>query len=122
MKGLAHVILFPAHLVLTGCGFIGHAFADDINFTDWATTSCISKAAEGHAQLDCVGKSAQACIRDTPHGETTIGMMACYDAERAYWDGRLNMANQVLMKQHQASDSEMKNVRAGEKVGQEAAA
>lgn len=110
MKCSDHVILFLVHLVLMSSGFAGHALADEINFTEWATTSCMSKAPEGHAQLECVGKSAQSCMRDTPHGETTIGMMGCYDAERTYWDNRLNMAYRVLMKQHQSSDAEMKKL------------
>lgn len=97
-------------LILTAISGIEQAAADEINFTDWATTSCISNAPAGHAQLDCIGKSAQACMQTSRHGETTAGMMACYDAERAYWDGRLNMAYHVLISQHRSSDREMQEL------------
>lgn len=97
-------------LILTAIPGIEQAAADEINFTDWATTSCISNAPAGHAQLDCIGKSAQDCMQTTRHGETTVGMMACYDAERAYWDDRLNMAYQVLISQHRSSDRELQKL------------
>lgn len=110
MTSLAMRIWLLMYLVVVGVPVIGQADAGKIEFTEWATTSCMSKAPEGYAQLDCIGKSAQACIQATRDGETTVGMMACYDSERAYWDKRLNTAYQVLINRHRASDLELQNL------------
>lgn len=110
MTSLAMRIWLLMYLIVFGVPVIGQADAGKIEFTEWATTSCISKAPEGYAQLDCIGKSAQACIQATRDGETTVGMMACYDTDRAYWDKRLNTAYQVLINQRRTSDLEMQKL------------
>jgi uncharacterized protein YecT (DUF1311 family) len=41
--------------------------------------------------LDCPGQAAQACMT-APGGDSTLGMMACLEAELGYWQGRLDAA------------------------------
>lgn len=66
-------------------------------FSPVTTETCVSEAAgaspglSGQAVLDCVGRSAAACMM-TPGGDTTIGMMECLEGELSFWDARLNAA------------------------------
>jgi uncharacterized protein YecT (DUF1311 family) len=86
-------------------------------FSSQATAACVSRAEaatpsrSGHAVLDCVGLSAQACMAK-PGGDTTIGMRECLEAEHRYWDGRLNAAYAARMARSRAEDREMNQIRA----------
>ncbi len=86
-------------------------------FVPKATDSCVAKATaasktkSGHAVLDCVGLSAQACM-NTPGGDTTVGMMDCLRGELDYWDAKLNAAYSKRRAEAKAEDAEMKRIGA----------
>ncbi|WP_439526053.1 lysozyme inhibitor LprI family protein [Roseovarius mucosus] len=94
----------------------GAAQAEPVFLPD-ATLACTREAERlapnlsGHAVLDCVGRSAQACMT-TDGGETTIGMIDCLDAELKLWDGRLNAAYAAKMDAARTSDAEMASIGA----------
>jgi uncharacterized protein YecT (DUF1311 family) len=81
------------------------------SFSPAATATCVqtaqarSASLSGHAVLDCVGRAAQACMRE-PGGDTTIGMIDCLGAENAYWDARLNAAYRARMAESRRADDE----------------
>jgi uncharacterized protein YecT (DUF1311 family) len=70
----------------------------DPAFDPGPTADCVaaaeagSPARGGHAVLDCAGLAAQACMA-APGGDSTLGMMACLEAELGYWQGRLDAAD-----------------------------
>ena len=66
------------------------ATAQELVFSDSPTQSCLQEAVGVAEVHGCVGRSADACMRDTPGGETTVGMAACLDREFTFWDDRLN--------------------------------
>lgn len=86
-------------------------------FVPDATKTCVaevesrSRGRSGHAVLDCVGRAAQVCTM-TPGGDTTVGMFACLQGERTYWDGRLNAAYAKRMADAKAQDAAMSSIRA----------
>jgi uncharacterized protein YecT (DUF1311 family) len=86
-------------------------------FDESATASCVAQAAAddparaGHAVLDCAGRAARACIAK-PGQENTEGMVACLDAERRYWDARLNAAYVRQSAAARRQDAEMASIRA----------
>lgn len=86
-------------------------------FSIEATRSCVAAATakspslSGYAVLDCVGRSAQACM-SRPGGDTTIGMVDCLRGERDYWDTRLNAAYAKKAAAAKKEDTEMKSLRA----------
>ncbi|MEO3413809.1 lysozyme inhibitor LprI family protein [Roseovarius sp. CAU 1744] len=84
----------------------GSASAQDLVFSPAQTESCLASSAPEQQRL-CFGLSAQACMSATPGGHTTVGMAGCLDAERQYWDNRLNAAYQSRMAQAKAVDAEM---------------
>lgn len=55
----------------------------------------------------CAGKASERCIEATPGGYTTVGMGACADRERAYWDGWLNAVYQQLYAKLAAQDAQV---------------
>ena len=86
-------------------------------FDESATASCVAQAAAddparaGHAVLDCAGRAARACIAK-PGQDNTVGMIACLDAERRYWDARLNAAYARQSAAARRQDAEMASIRA----------
>jgi uncharacterized protein YecT (DUF1311 family) len=84
-------------------------------FSPAATDACVAKAAatsaarSGNAVLDCIGRSAQACMA-IPGGDTTVGMMDCLKGELAYWDGKLNAAYAKRLAADKKSDAELKQM------------
>ncbi len=88
-----------------------------VPFEPAATAACVAKAAaespsrSGHAVLDCPGRAAQACIA-RPGQDTTVGMIGCLDAERRYWDERLNAAYARQLAEARKQDAEMSSIRA----------
>lgn len=84
------------------------AMAQDIRFSPEATEACLADA-EGHARLDCTGRSADACIDATSDGYTTVGMGMCLGRERDWWDARLNAAYRALMAESERMDDEMRD-------------
>lgn len=68
------------------------AMAQDLVFSTAAVDQCLATGATDA----CIGLSADACQRDTPGGDSTLGMSGCLDRERAYWDGALNYYYQDL--------------------------
>jgi uncharacterized protein YecT (DUF1311 family) len=86
-------------------------------FDEVATATCVAQAAAGdparagHAVLDCAGRAARACIAK-PGQDNTVGMVACLDAERRYWDARLNAAYAHQFAAARRQDAEMASIRA----------
>ena len=84
-------------------------------FSPEATATCvgaayaISPGLSYHGVLDCVGRAAQACMM-TPGGDTTIGMLECLDAERGYWDARLNAAYAERVGTAKQQDKELRDL------------
>ena len=82
-------------------------------FSPATTETCVSEASatspglSGHAVLDCIGRSAAACMM-TPGGDTTIGMMACLEGELSFWDARLNAAYAVRVAAARDQDGELR--------------
>ncbi len=83
------------------------ALAQDLKFSREYSVDCMAEL-EGDAQLTCIGASANACMADTPGGDTTVGMGGCLNAEWQYWDAELNDAYGELMTLYKASDAEAK--------------
>lgn len=88
------------------------ALSADPVFSAAETETCVtditsrSPGMSGHAVLDCVGRSAQACMM-RPGGDTTIGMIDCLGAEAAYWDTRMTAAHVALMAESARADAEI---------------
>lgn len=95
----------------------GTSAQDAPAFLPAATAACVAAAQaaspsrSGHAVLDCVGRSAQACMA-TPGGDTTIGMIDCLQSELTYWDRRLNEAYARRLAAARAEDAAMSSIRA----------
>lgn len=80
----------------------GPVAAQDLVYSEQPTGACLAAGAVPAAV--CVGRSAEACINATEDGKTTMGMIGCYDRERVYWDGRLNVAYGVAMTEARRMD------------------
>lgn len=110
--------LLPLLLALAGVALPVAAQAPlPAPFDESATASCVAQAAAedtaraGHAVLDCAGRAARACIAK-PGQDNTVGMVACLDAERRYWDARLNAAYARQSAAARRQDAEMASIRA----------
>jgi uncharacterized protein YecT (DUF1311 family) len=97
-------------------GLGGAAEADPV-FEPGATEACVATAVaaapslSGYGVLDCVGKSAQACM-ETDGGDTTFGMGVCLEGEWKLWDKRLNQAYTKRLKEAKKTDAEMQSIKA----------
>jgi uncharacterized protein YecT (DUF1311 family) len=86
-------------------------------FDPATTIACVASAQadaperSGYAVLACPGRAAQACIA-RPGQDNTVGMVACLDAERRYWDARLNAAHARRLADARKQDAEMASIRA----------
>ncbi|WP_299814238.1 lysozyme inhibitor LprI family protein [uncultured Jannaschia sp.] len=79
------------------------AAAQDVVFDAFATESCLATDAPAES---CVGLAADACMRATEGGDTTVGMGTCLAGEVAYWDDRLNAAYDALRVRTRVIDAE----------------
>ena len=87
--------------------------AQELSFSPAATEACLAQDTDdARTRITCIGLSANACMADTPGGATTVGMGGCLDAERAYWDARLNTAYAALMALEEGIDAEMAEIGA----------
>lgn len=84
----------------------GAGGAQEIPFAPEATTACLAAAGDAGAREGCIGRAAEGCMA-TPDGSTTVGMGFCLDAERGFWDGRLNAAYGGLMALEKATEAEL---------------
>lgn len=98
-----------------GLAMTAPAASGDPVFETRATAACVASAAaaapslSGHAVLDCVGQSAQACMM-TPGGDTTVGMIDCLGQELAYWSARLDTAHAEARATAKALDAELRDI------------
>lgn len=96
---------------------LGGAAAADPSFDPAATEACVAAAAaaspslSGTGVLDCVGKSAQACMA-TDGGDSTYGMSFCFEGEWKLWDKRLNEAYGKRLQEAKKTDAEMQSIKA----------
>lgn len=79
------------------------AAAQDLIFSPNATESCLASGADFRS---CIGRSAEACMNDTPGGWSTVGMGGCYDRERQWWDARLNTSYGFAMEHARKADAD----------------
>lgn len=91
--------------VLAG-GASGPVAAQGVNFSPEATMQCLME--NPGTGVSCIGASADECMMNTEGGDTTAGMGGCLDAERAYWDARLNAAYGARMTAAREADAEAK--------------
>ena len=75
-------------------------------FSPEATERCVAEAYNASPT-----RSGQACIT-SPGGDTTIGMMACFDGELRYWDHRLTEAYSRKRQSARQSDQQLAGIRA----------
>lgn len=95
-----------AILALAASGMGGAALAQETPFTPQATEACLAAATEEEVKAACLGLSANACMAAQPGGPSTAGDGACYAAETAYWDRRLNADYAELLKLEEAQAAE----------------
>ena len=94
---LAGLFLLPIHA----------ANAQELVFSPDSTEICLDGLGDAEKPGDCIGASATACMEATEGGWSTVGTGACLEAERAYWDQRLNVAYRALMEKRRADDAEL---------------
>ncbi|WP_308917561.1 lysozyme inhibitor LprI family protein [Jannaschia sp. LMIT008] len=75
------------------------ATAQDLRYDPGVTLGCLAGTTVSER---CVGAAARACMDETSGGRTTVGMGGCLDAERRFWDDRLNAAYGPLRAAHRA--------------------
>ncbi len=79
------------------------AAAQELVFSAQATESCL---ASGTDYRQCVGRSAEACMENTPGGWSTVAMGGCLDRELSWWDDRLNTSYRFAMDHARKMDAE----------------
>jgi uncharacterized protein YecT (DUF1311 family) len=79
--------------------------AQDLVFDIAPVEACI----RANGGEDCAGRAADKCMEQSPGGYTTVGMGACTDHERAYWDGWLNTVYQQLYAKLAAEDAQIQS-------------
>lgn len=80
--------------------------AQELFFNPAPIIECMARAGDQSTRHACIGLGAEACMRATPGGDTTIGMSGCFDAELQWWDDMLNFTYQELMREAGAMDAE----------------
>ncbi len=88
------------------------AAAQDLVFSPLATESCLASTQDYDARRACIGASAEACMTDTPGGQSTYGMGGCLSAEAEYWDAQLNAVYAQVRASARATDAEMAEIGA----------
>lgn len=83
------------------------ASAQDLNYSDTGTMTCIDQTPVGHSIASCAGTSAEFCMSATPDGYTTVGMGFCLDQELTFWDNRLNASYQKVLARAKVTDAEL---------------
>jgi len=80
--------------------------AQDLKFNIRYTTNCLSATENTDAKQLCIGKAAEACMTNTPGGESSYGMGGCLSAEAEWWDTELNKSYAALMSREKQTDRE----------------
>lgn len=80
--------------------------AQELQYTDRVTQTCLEGAESYGTKIDCAGASAGQCMDDTPGGSSTVGMGGCLERELAYWDGLLNSHYKAAMAQAKSLDAD----------------
>ena len=96
--------LFFIAILFSATAIAGHA--QDLNFNIKYTTDCLADTEQVDAKQVCIGNAAEACMANTPGGDSTYGMGGCLSAEADWWDGQLNAADKALMKNEKNMDRE----------------
>jgi uncharacterized protein YecT (DUF1311 family) len=78
------------------------AVAQEAVFSPDATATCVGDQGDE----SCIGLSADQCMEATVGGYSTVGMNACLEEERAWWDGQLNEVYQAILANSKARDTE----------------
>jgi len=77
---------------------------DDLVFDISLTKSCLREASTAGEKRECIGESANACMRANSLGGSTYGMGGCLNFEAEWWDGQLNIVYKKLRRQEKADD------------------
>lgn len=94
-------------LVCLAACMVGSAlWAQEPAFSTEATEQCVFATPAPQDARGCIGMSANQCMQ-SPDGYTTVGMVACLNHERAYWDTQLNAVYQSLRAELRAADAEL---------------
>ena len=99
-----------AFLICIGVLWAGAAPAQDLQYDDAATQSCIANTSAQGDFSDCAGLAADTCINATSDGYTTVGRGYCLDQERMFWDAKLNRTYQEVLKRAQQIDAELAEI------------
>ncbi len=87
-------VLLLAALLASGSG---SAEAQSLPFSIDATDACVAGASDWLTGRSCVGKSSGTCMKASPDGMSTAGMLDCIGAEHSVWDDRLNQAYRAAL-------------------------
>ena len=98
MRIITHVI--GVSLLLSG-----PVTAQGIVFREADVAACLSAVVDG-TRRDCIGVAADACMIETPGGNSTVGMGGCLSREYDVWDRMLNAAYRDLLDLYAVSDAE----------------
>jgi len=86
-------------------------------FSSAPTEDCLAEAAaeapdfSGFGAMACAGRAAQDCIMQE-NGETTLGMMQCFESEWNFWDDKLNAAYAQRLASAKTDDADMASMMA----------
>ena len=92
--------------ILTALWMAHSAQAQELVYTNDATSNCLATTSGRLARMGCIGLSANACMQATSDGETTVGMGGCLDRELSFWDQVLNSAYGRYQERSKALDAE----------------
>lgn len=81
--------------------------AQELTYSDTGTMNCIEETVCYGGLRECIGTSTDACMSDSPGGDTTVGMAGCFDRELQFWDARLNSTYRALRTQDEAASPDM---------------
>lgn len=70
--------------------FATTGWAQNIEYSDAGTVSCLEQAGDEFDPQACIGRSADDCMADTQGGYSTVLMGFCLSNELKFWDGFLN--------------------------------
>ena len=83
-------------------------FAQEFKSRPELLEQCLNKKKPQFHQ-SCIGLMANDCMANNDGGETTVGMGSCAEAERIFWDVRLNKVYKQLVRAEEKNDSEAKS-------------
>ena len=96
-------------LMLLACVASGSASAqnaDGLFYSHDATEICLANSETMSEKSECIGRSANLCMDETPGGYSTFAMGGCISLETAFWDARLNAVYKSVQAAAAAQDAD----------------